>query len=260
MKENFLICYNPDMKLLGKIAIVTGGSSGIGFAIATKLAHEGAITVIVGRDSTKGNKAASEIPNSIFFSADVTKDTSVKELIEKVITKYAKLDIVVNAAGMNVTHGDITKLSEETYGEIMDTDFKSIVFMTKHAMPHLLKTKGTMVNIASQYAFTPDSEVPLYCSAKAAVVMFTKTMALTYGKDGVRVNAVCPGAVKTPLLQQFFDDEKELTEWYADSTRVPLMRTGKSEEIAHVVSFLVSDEASYVTGAAWLVDGGSSLP
>ena len=247
------------MKLKEKVGIVTGGTSGIGLAIGKKLAEEGANVILIGRDEAKGKKATKEVPQSVFLSADITKESAITSVIEETSKRFGKIDILINAAGMNVSHEDIAKLSEETYNTLMDTDFKSIVFMTKYVIPYLLKTKGSIVNIASQFAFTPDSEVPLYCSAKAAVVMFTKTMALTYGKAGVRINAVCPGAVHTPLLEQFFTDNEELQEWYADAKRVPLMRTGHPYEIANVVAFLVSDEASYVTGAAWGVDGGSSL-
>lgn len=247
------------MKLKNKVALVTGGSSGIGFAIAHRLSKEGAKVVITARNTEKGEKAVSSIENSSFITCDVTQETAIAKAIEKTTSQHNQLDIVVNCAGMNAAHADITQVSQKTYDDILNTDFKSIVFFTKHAIPHLLKTKGTILNIASQYAFTPDAEVPLYCAAKAAVVMFTKSMALTYGKSGVRINAICPGAVKTPLLQQFFDSEGEMTQWYSDPKVVPLQRTGKPEEIASVSAFLVSDEASYVTGAAWLVDGGSSL-
>ena len=246
------------MKLEGKVAVVTGGTSGIGLAIAKELAANGAKVILAARDEEKGKRVEKEVPESVFIPTDVTQEASIKKLVERTIEVYGVIDIVVNNAGMNVSHIDITDLTEETYNVLMNTDFKSVVFMTKHTIPHLLKTKGNIVNIASQYAFTPDPEVSLYCSAKAGVVMFTKSMAKEYGKHGVRLNAVCPGGVKTPLLKQFFEDDEDLKSWYANPSIVPLKRVGEPEDIAKVVSFLASEDASYVTGAAWLVDGGSS--
>jgi meso-butanediol dehydrogenase / (S,S)-butanediol dehydrogenase / diacetyl reductase len=245
------------MEQTQRVAIVTGGSSGIGFAISDKLSVDGYKVVIASREGKKGEDAASKISNSEYISTDVRSEPSIKNLFEKVIEKHKRVDVVINSAGMDFSHPDITKLTEDDYSKLIDTNFKSIVFVTKYAIPHLISSMGSMINIASQYAFKPDTEVPLYCSAKAAVVMFTKAMAKTYGKDDVRINAVCPGATDTPLLRQFFTDEKEIKDWYLDPNVVSLKRAGDPKEIAEVVSFLVSDKASYVNGAAWEVDGGS---
>ena len=242
-----------------KIVVVTGGTSGIGLGIAKKLSQAGATVVIIARDEVKGKAIQSQVNGSFFLAADVTNEETVKETVVKIIANYKKIDVVVNAAGMDVSHPDITSLSMETYAKLMDTNFKSIVLMTKYTIPYLKAMKGVMVNIASQFGMSFDPEVSIYCAAKAAAISFTKSMAKEYGKDGVRINAVCPGGVQTPLLQQFFKDEKEMVEWYKDPSRVPLKRIGQPEDIAEAVYFLASDKASYITGTTLLVDGGSSI-
>ncbi len=245
------------MRLKDKVAIITGGSSGIGLAIARRMCKEGARVVIASRDVANGNKSVLEVSGGTYISTDVTQEDSVNKLINEVVKKFGRIDILINSAGVNFPHEDITKLTDEEYSQLMDSNFKSVVLLTKFTIPYLLKTQGTIVNISSRIGLIPDVEVPIYCASKAAVIMFTKSMALAYGKDGVRVNCVCPGGTRTPLLRNFFKDENELDTWYSD--RVPLGRVGEPEDVANVVNFLVSDEASYITGVAWLVDGGSSL-
>lgn len=247
------------MKLSDKVTIVTGGSSGIGLETAQQLSDEGAQVIIAARNEERGNQAAAKISGSVFIKTDVTDESSVKHLIEETIKKFDRLDIVINNAGMDdPLQEDITVLTEEEYSGLMDTNFKSVFLMTKHSIPHLLKAKGNMVNISSRLGLVPETDVSIYSAAKSAVITFTKAMALRYGKDGVRINCVCPGATDTPLLLKVFEgDAKEMQEYIAE--KAPLGRIGKPEEVANVVSFLVSDDASYVTGGVWTVDGGLAL-
>ena len=138
----------------------------------------------------------------------------------------------------------------------METNFKSIFLLTKFAIPHLLKSQGNIINIASSLGLIPEAESPIYCSSKAAIIMFTKATALNYSKSGVRINCICPGPIDTPLLRRAFPDEKELAEYLK---RNPMGRAGTSDEVANVALFLASQESSYVTGGIYTVDGGESL-
>lgn len=239
------------MKLSQKVAIITGGTSGIGLAIAKRFADEGATVVIASRGAR-----SSDIPGATYITTNVRNEEDVRALIEKVATQFGSIDIVVNNAGISRAK-DVTETSVEEYAEIMDTNMRGAFLMTKHAIAHLLKSKGTIINIASKLALIPDPEVPVYCASKAAIAMFTKATALAYGKQGVRINAICPGPIDTALLQSYFGNRQEMLDFYAEHN--PMGRIGTPDEVANVALFLASDEARFVTGALYTVDGGGSL-
>lgn len=239
-----------------KVSVVTGGSSGIGLAVAKRLTQEGHRVVIASRNKTRAKKSLRQIPQAVFIQTNVTNEQSVENLIQKVIQKFGKIDVLINNAGIDFLQEDIATVSESDYDALVDTNFKSVFLMTKHVIPYLIKTKGTIVNISSGLGLAPEDDVAIYSAAKAAVINFTKAIALNYSKNGVRINCICPGPVKTPLLRNLFTSDKEMEKYGA---RIPLGRLGKPEKIANIVAFLVSDEASFVTGAVWTVDGGSSL-
>ena len=242
-----------------KIAIITGGTSGIGLATAKQLSDDGFTVVLAARNEQKGIDISAQIPNSLFIKTDVTDESSVKTLLENVIQEFKQLDVVVNSAGMDdPLQEDITALTEQEFEGLMDANFKSVFLMTKHALPHLLKTKGNIVNVSSRLGIVPETDVAIYSAAKSAVITFTKAIALRYAGDNVRINAVCPGPIDTPLLLKVFEgDTKQMHDYAGETT--PLKRVGKPEEVAHVISFLVSEKASFVTGSIWTVDGGQSL-
>jgi len=246
------------MLLKNKVAIITGGSSGIGLATAKRFAKEGAKVVIAGRDQKKGENALKDIPEAIFVATDVQKEADLQKLVAETIKKFGQIDIVFNNAGrISTLEEDITTMPVADFHETMETNFTSVFLLTRLAIPYLLKTKGCIVNTASVLGLKPDMYDPIYCSSKAAIVMFTKTMALKYARDGVRVNCVCPGPIDTPLLRDAYGhDERDLKE---GMKRNPMGRMGTSEEVANLVCFLASAEAAYITGSIVSVDGGAAL-
>lgn len=246
------------MQLKNKVSIITGSSSGIGQAIAIHFAKEGAKVVVADIDEGGAKNTLSQISDSGFFvKTDVRSEQEIKNLVDRTLEKFGKIDIVVNSVGIySPLEADVASLPTKDFSNVMETNFASIFLLTKFAIPHLLKSKGNIINIASSLGLIPEAESPIYCSSKAAIIMFTKTTALNYAKSGVRINCICPGPIDTPLLHRAFPDEKELAEYLK---RNPMGRAGTSDEVANVALFLASEESSYVTGGIYTVDGGESL-
>lgn len=225
-----------------KIAVVTGGSSGMGLAISRKLKQMG-IQVIVFD--------VQEPPEEFqYFQVDIRSDAQIKD----VLSQIPHIDILVNNAGIyfekyleDTTNDEIDKM--------VDVNIKGTYLMTRDAFPQIKKSKGCIVIIASCLGLVPELTSPLYCTTKAGLVMFTKCLAQQYADCGVRVNCVLPGPIDTPLLQRSFLDEGAAERC---ANRIPLKRIGRPEDIANMVAFLISDEASYITGGAFPVDGGVS--
>lgn len=225
-----------------KIAVVTGGSSGMGLAISRKLKQIG-IQVIVFD--------IQEPPDDFqYFQVDIRSDTQIKEALSQI----PHIDILVNNAGIY-----FEKYLEDTTNyeidKMVDVNIKGTYLMTRDAFPQIKKRKGCIVIIASCLGLVPELTSPLYCTTKAGLVMFTKCLAQQYADCGVRVNCVLPGPIDTPLLQRSFLDEGAAERC---ANRIPLKRIGRPEDIANMVAFLISDEASYITGGAFPVDGGIS--
>jgi len=185
-----------------------------------------------------------------FYQVDVSNEEQIKKAFEKI----EDLDIVVNNAGIYF-QASVEKTSEEQLDKIIGVNFKGAYLISKYALPLIKESKGNIINISSIVGIVSDPTSPAYCSTKAALIMLTKCMAREYGVKGVRVNAILPGPIDTPLLRRFLSSE-ELIQKYAALN--PMGRIGKPEEIANVAAFLASDEASYVTGGIYSVDGGQS--
>jgi len=246
------------MRFKDKIIVVIGGSSGIGKTTAERFVAEGAKVVIASKDKDKGQSITSAIGGeSIFIKVDISKEDEVKSLFEEVVNKFGKLDILVNSAGVySPNQGDITKLPTNEFDEMMSVNFRGIFLASKYALPHLSKAKGNIVNISSALGLVPEKESSIYCSSKAAVNMFTKATALNTVGDGVRVNAVCPGPIDTPMLSENIPDKDDMREYLDEN---PMKRAGTTDEVASLILFLASDEASYMTGGIHTVDGGESI-
>ncbi|MFZ5913360.1 MAG: SDR family NAD(P)-dependent oxidoreductase [Pseudomonadota bacterium] len=247
----------------GKVAVITGGASGIGAATVRKFVSEGAKVVIADMQEEMGRKLAGELGANVHFQkTDVTREAEVKAAVEGAVAKFGRLDCIFNNAGFGGAAGPVETISVEDYDITMDVLVKGVFLGIKHAAP-ILKAQGsgTIVNTASIAAFYSGIGPVLYNAAKAAVLQMTKSMALEFGYFGVRVNCVCPGIIATPLAagragapQEVIDKMRESLG--GDEGEEVLRRIGNPEEIADAVFWLASDESSYVNGHALVVDGG----
>lgn len=246
------------MKLKNKVAIITGGTSGIGFAIAKLFSEQGARIVIASDKSKNGNDIAKSISSDcLFIQTDVREESQVNKLISETIKKFGELDILVNSAGVySFSQSDIAQMPISDFNLIMDVNFKGIFLTTKFAIPELLKTKGNIINISSALGIVPEKESAIYCASKSAVIMFSKAIALQFPEKGLRINSICPGPIDTPMLHSVFPDKKVYDEYLGLN---PMKRAGTPKEVAGLALFLASDDAKYITGGVYTIDGGESL-
>ena len=246
------------MSLSGKIALVTGGSRGIGFSTGKILSENGATVVITGKDTERLKKAAKKIPNSIAIVADIRNTNDVKNVVSKTIEKFGRLDILVNNAGIFPKIKKLHEIDEDEWNEVLDVNLTGQFRFTKEAIPHLQKTSGSIVNISSDaglkayQGFNADA----YSASKAALIILTKCWALEYSKNKIRVNCICPGVVDTDMTKPFLKTQTDKE--FMDNEH-PLGRIGQPEEIAKAIMYFVSDDASWTTGAVLTVDGGESI-
>lgn len=241
--------------LNGKVAIVTGGSSGIGLAIAQRFARDGAKVLIVGRKVQPLQDAAASSPNISWLAADITDEAAVDRIFDKVRTDYGRLDILVNNAGWCPVQ-PVTEITLADYDKAFSLDVRALVNMTIHALPLLRESKGSILNLSSVGATHRAPNLSMYVGAKAAVENFTRVWALELAADGVRVNAIAPGAIRTNIWN-VTDLSPEAAKKHEEGVAagIPFGRFGQPEEVANVAAFLVSDQASYVSGAVYAVDG-----
>lgn len=247
-------------KLFGKVAVVTGGTSGIGEACVEIFVKNGAKVVFCGTNYEKGEsvcnrlRAKYSLENAVrFVLCDVAKEDEVKKLINETISFWGKIDILFNNAGVMLPSMEIERMPVEDWKKTFDINITGMFMVTKYAKPYLLESKGVIINNGSiaglQYYAAGRSYA--YSASKAAVIQFTHQMAKNYGCEGIRVNCVCPGIIQTPILHG--RDPKIYEE------RIPMGRVGTPDDVAKVVLFLVSDDAAYLTGEVINVDGGASL-
>ncbi|EOX4412154.1 SDR family oxidoreductase [Vibrio alginolyticus] len=240
--------------LKNKVALVTGSANGIGLAIAKRLYEEGANVALADWNEEQLANAVEGFDKqrvSAHF-IDVSDPDKVAALISDVVTRFGKLDILVNNAGVHVP-GTVIEGSVEDWKKISGVNIDGVVYCAKFALPELLKTKGCMVNTASVSGLGGDWGAAFYCASKGAVVNLTRAMALDHGADGVRINAVCPSLVKTNMTNGWPQDIRDKF-----NERIALGRAAEPEEIASVVIFLASDDASFINGVNLPVDGGAT--
>ena len=246
------------MKLTDKVALVTGGSRGIGFAIAKILSDNGATVVITSKNSEKIKQAEAKISNSFGITCDIKKKNEVQNVLDQTIKKFGKLDILVNNAGIFPKIKLLHEIEEEEWNEVLDVNLTGQFRFTKEAIPHLQKTSGCIINISSDaglkayQGFNADA----YSASKAALIVLTKCWALEYAKDKIRVNCICPGVVDTDMTKPFLKNQKDIEFM---NNEHPLGRIGQPEEIGKSVLYFASDDALWITGAILTVDGGESI-
>lgn len=240
-----------------KVAIVTGGSFGIGKATAIAFAKRGAKVVIADwvEDPATLKAITDAGGTAIFVKCDVSKNSDVAEMINQAVKAYGRLDFAVNNAGIEGTTAPTHECTEENWDKTIGVNLKGVWLCMKHEIPQMLKQgNGSIVNIASIAGLVGFPGLPAYVSSKHAVVGLTKTVALENAKQGIRVNAVCPGVIKTPMVDRVTGKDKTVEKKYEDME--PIGRMGQPEEVAEAILWLCSDAASFVTGHAMAVDGG----
>jgi NAD(P)-dependent dehydrogenase (short-subunit alcohol dehydrogenase family) len=249
------------MKLDGKVALITGGNSGIGSATAALLAKEGAAVVITGRNQERGEQVAQAINDAggkaMFIRTDVRVANECRQAVEQTLERFGRIDVLFNNAG--VFHPKtVPECTEQEWDETIDSSLKGAFLMSKYALPSMIERgSGSIIHNRSGWGILGGDRAAAYCAAKGGLVVMAKAMAIDHGPDGIRVNCVCPGDTETPMLTD--DANKRGMEWedyVAAGSDRPLGRIGTAEEIARAVLFLASDDSSYVTGEALVVDGG----
>lgn len=238
--------------------MVTGASSGIGRATALAFAREGAKIIVADLDEEGGQETIDKVKKggseAIFVKTDVSQATEVEALIRKAVKTYGQLNCAVNNAGTASEWGFLHEASEETWDHVININLKGVWLCMKYEIPQMLKQGGgTIINISSIMGVAGHINKPIYATSKHGVIGLTKSAALQYAKSGIRVNAVCPGWIRTPLTESRLNDPESRERMIAT---VPLGRVGVPEEVAEAIIWLCSDAASYVTGHTMMVDGG----
>jgi NAD(P)-dependent dehydrogenase (short-subunit alcohol dehydrogenase family) len=251
------------MRLQNKVALITGGTSGIGEATALLFAKEGAKIAITGRNEKRGHAVTERILESggeaIFLRTDVRKADECRRAVNGTLSTFKRIDVLFNNAGIFYPHTTVD-CSEEEWDLQIDINLKGTFMMSKYALPGMIEQgSGVIINNSSGWGIVGGDAAVAYCASKGGVVLLTKAMAIDHGRQGIRVNCICPGDVDTPMLPEDARMRgQKWNEYLAGCSNRPLGRIGTSEEIAKAALFLASDDSSFMTGATLVVDGGGT--
>jgi NAD(P)-dependent dehydrogenase (short-subunit alcohol dehydrogenase family) len=254
------------MKLQNRCVVITGSGSGIGRACARAFAKEGARIVVAGIDLAAAEETVKQIDaaggKAFACQADVSKPDSVAALVKTTITTYGKIDTLINNAAIQINK-TIADTTFEEWTAQMSVNVGGVFLCSKLFLPHLRTTKGSIINMSSVNAYFVEPSCAGYCATKAAIIGLTKAMAIDHGHEGIRVNCICPGYIDGGTAEGYFQSQADPAQARIDAGKLhALWRIGKPDEVAQVAIFLSSDDASFVTGSAYVVDGGfgSGLP
>ena len=247
------------MNFAGKVVLVTGAARGIGRGIAERFSEAGASVAAVDRNGAGAEALASTLPRAIAITADVARDEDAARAVERTVSEFGRLDALVNNAGILVT-GTIAELTPEGWDRQIAVNLRSVYLFSHYAIPHMRGCGGAIVNIASVHAFVSWPANAAYDATKSGMLGLTRAMAIDHGREGIRVNVICPGYIQTPLLEEAFDKlpDREGTVRQIVAAH-PVGRLGTPRDIAEAALFLCSDAASFITGASLVVDGGIML-
>jgi NAD(P)-dependent dehydrogenase (short-subunit alcohol dehydrogenase family) len=249
------------ISLDGKVAVITGGASGIGLGTAKRLAEAGASLALLDIDESGGEKAVQEIGQIgrkvLFYRCDVTSNSDCKKTTENVIREFGRIDILFNNAGIIIRKNTVD-LTEEEWDKVLDVNLKAIYLLSHHVIPYMIKKgRGSIINAGSGWGLRGGPNAAAYCASKGGVVNLTRAMAIDHGKDNIRVNCVCPGDVDTPLLHgEAAQLKTHEAKFLKDAADRPLRRIGAPDDIANAVLYFAGDMSSWTTGSVLVVDGG----
>jgi meso-butanediol dehydrogenase/(S,S)-butanediol dehydrogenase/diacetyl reductase len=241
------------------VALITGASSGIGAAAAIAFAEAGWEVMAAGRDEGRLEEVADVSERIATWTGELVESEDCDELVADTIDEFGNIDCLVNSAGV-IVRANVADTSDEEWRYTMGINLDALFFLSRAALPHLLKSTGSIVNIASDWGLKGGERAAAYCASKGAIVQLTKAMAIDHARDGLRINAVCPGDIDTPMLVSEAEDEGiDLEDHLAEAAeQSPNGRIGTPEEVAALVVFLASDAATHITGTAIPIDGGVS--
>ncbi len=248
-------------RLQGKVAVVTGGNAGIGEAIAKAFAREGASVVITGRRQEELDRVVNDIVEAqgkvVAVAGSVTDERHVQEAVLVTVQRFGRLDILVNNAGVGDFGKRLHEIDDATWSQVLDVNLTGVFRMTRAALPQMLKQgKGAVVNISSIASLVGLPALPAYAASKGALDAMTRAIAVDYAKEGIRCNVVNPGLIDTPMAAPLMSNPEQLAPILA---HYPIRRAGQPEEVANMVLYLVSDEAAWVTGGTFPIDGGMTI-
>jgi meso-butanediol dehydrogenase/(S,S)-butanediol dehydrogenase/diacetyl reductase len=241
------------------VALVTGASSGIGAATAIAFAEAGWEVMAAGRDEGRLEEVADVSDNIATWTGELTESSDCDELVADAIDEFGHLDCLVNCAGI-IVRADVGDTSDDDWRNTMAINLDAPFYLSRAALPHLLLSTGSIVNIASDWGLKGGERAAAYCASKGAIILLTRAMAIDHARDGLRINAVCPGDVDTPMLaSEAVDSDVDLDDYLAEAAaQSPNGRVGTPEEVAALVVFLASDAATHINGTAIPIDGGAS--